>query len=226
MNPSDIAAKVATQRAAALDRLQPSLRSARAREAELAAERDGSRQALEAQQTVNTLLDYGIPGFFPTPPAIVKRMIELADIRPGMTVLEPSAGTGAIADAIRQAGVEPICVEINWTLAEILSKKGYRTYCQDFLTFYTTIDRIIMNPPFEHGADIEHIRHAYTWLAPGGRLVAIASEGPFFRSDRKSIAFREWLDSVGGTSEKLPDGSFLPSGTGVVTRIVVIERSV
>ena len=29
------------------------------------------------------------------------------------------------------------------------------------------------------------------------------------RADKKAQAFRDWLDSVGGSSEKLPDGSFL-----------------
>lgn len=224
MRPSEIAARIAAQRTAVIARLQPALRSAREREADLVAERDGNRQALEAQQTVNILLDYGIPGYFPTPSAIVRRMIDLADIRPGMTVLEPSAGTGAIADAIRQAGVESVCVEINWTLATILEKKGYRVYCQDFLDFHIEVDRVVMNPAFEYLQDTDHIRHAYDCLAPDGILVSIASEGPFFRSDRKAVAFREWLESVGGTSEKLPDGSFLSSGTGVATRIVIIER--
>lgn len=33
--------------------------------------------------------------FFPTPPSIVERMIDLADVQRGMKVLEPSAGRGA-----------------------------------------------------------------------------------------------------------------------------------
>src|ERR1700679_1317991 len=36
-------------------------------------------------------------GYFPTPTAIVKRLLELAEIEQGMLVLEPSAGQGAIA---------------------------------------------------------------------------------------------------------------------------------
>jgi hypothetical protein len=34
--------------------------------------------------------------FFPSPPAVIERLMELADIEPGMRVLEPSAGQGAI----------------------------------------------------------------------------------------------------------------------------------
>jgi hypothetical protein len=52
-----------------------------------------------------------------------------------------------------------------------------------------------MNPPFEKGQDIEHVRHAYDQLKPGGRVVAIMSEGPFFRSDKKATEFRDWLES-------------------------------
>ena len=41
-----------------------------------------------------------------------------------------------------------------------------------------TFDRIVMNPPFDHGADIRHIEHARGKLKPGGRLVAICAAGP------------------------------------------------
>lgn len=89
-------------------------------------------------------------------------------------------------------------------------------------------DRIIMNPPFSKRQDAEHVRHAYELLKPGGRIVAIMGEGVFFGQDQKAQDFRAWLESVGGTSEKLPDGSFmdpsLPVNTGVNARMVVIDR--
>jgi len=34
------------------------------------------------------------------------------------------------------------------------------------------------------------------------------SEGPFFRTDTKAVAFRSWLDELGGTSEQLPRTHF------------------
>lgn len=85
-------------------------------------------------------------------------------------------------------------------------------------------NRIYMNPPFEEGQDIDHVQHAYKILAPGGQMVAVMSEGPFFRGDRKATEFREWLEGVGGYSEQLPEGSFKESGTGVNTRLVVIMK--
>ena len=53
-------------------------------------------------------------------------------------------------------------------------------------------------------------------------------EGVFFGQDKKAVEFREWLDSVGGTSERLPEGSFndpsLPVTTSVNARLVVIDK--
>ena len=90
-------------------------------------------------------------------------------------------------------------------------------------------DRIIMNPPFSNGRDIDHVRHAYTLLKPGGRIVAIMGESAFTNQNKKATEFREWLDSVGGTEEKLPAGTFndpsLPVNTGANARMVVIDRS-
>ena len=68
----------------------------------------------------------------------------------------------------------------------------------------------------------------YELLKPGGRLVAIMGEGVFFGQDKKAQQFREWLESVGGTSEKLDEGTFLdpslPVNTGVNARLVVIDK--
>ena len=46
------------------------------------------------------------------------------------------------------------------------------------------------------------------------------------RQDAKAVAFRDWLDDLGGTAEKLPDGSFKSSfrPTGVATRVVVLDK--
>jgi hypothetical protein len=89
-------------------------------------------------------------------------------------------------------------------------------------------DRIIMNPPFSSGRDIQHVMHAYDLLKPGGRIVAIMGESAFFNQSKKAQDFRQWLDEKGGTSEKLAEGSFmdssLPVTTGVNARMVVIDK--
>ena len=50
--------------------------------------------------------------FFPSPPAVVVRLMELADIEPGMVMLEPSAGRGAIALPAAAAGATVDCCEV------------------------------------------------------------------------------------------------------------------
>jgi ParB family chromosome partitioning protein len=77
-----------------------------------------------------------------------------------------------------------------------------------------------MNPPFANNQDVRHIRQAWDLLRPGGRLVAICCEGPFFRADRFAVQFRDWLDKIGAETEKLPHGTFRESGTDVATRLL------
>lgn len=185
----------------------------------------------EIAKATRDLVGRNIPGFFPTPRPVIDRMIAAADLSAGQSVLEPSAGKGDIAEAIREADpeVKVEVVESAHSLRQILELKGFAIVGDDFLEFNGgPYDRILMNPPFESGADIDHVRHAFNLLAPGGRLVAIMSEGPFFRSDRKAEAFRQWLESVDGHSEKLPEGSFAGKDafrqTGVATRLVTIEK--
>ncbi len=165
------------------------------------------------------------PSLFVTPDAVICRMMDAAEIEPGMSVLEPSAGTGALASAVRRFGANPVMVEINSGLAWALNVPGFDIKQCDFMEYFGgPFDRVVMNPPFERGQDREHVEHAYNMMKPGGRLVAIMGEGVFFRSFKADQAFRDWLESVDGTSEKLPDGSFKESGTGVACRMVVIDR--
>lgn len=186
----------------------------------------GNQAERQIQQMIYNLIGVKIPGYFNTPPPVVERLMSVADIRPGQRVLEPSAGAGDIADAIRAQGVTPDVVEVASSLRKILEAKSYNIVGYDFLEYTSgPYDRIVMNPPFENAQEIDHVLHAFKLLAPGGRIVSVMSEGPFFRSDKKSEAFRNFVDNY-GYSEQLPQGSFLKSrnSTGVNTRIVVIEK--
>jgi 16S rRNA G1207 methylase RsmC len=159
-------------------------------------------------------------------------MLEDARLEAHHRVLEPSVGKGDIADAIRRAVPEAslTVVEMNRTLADVLTAKGYDPVFGDFLQFGRgeIFDRVLMNPPFEHGRDMDHVQHAYSQLARGGRLVAVMSEGPFFRSDQRAENFRRWLEELGGKSESLPDDAFSGKDafrhTSVRTRLVVIDK--
>jgi len=172
-----------------------------------------------------------IPGYFPTQAPVIEIMLRRARIEPGMKVLEPEAGSGHIADDVRAAvpGVILEVIEPVYELRELLRLEGYKLVGDDFLQLSCAdlgqYDRIVMNPPFERQQDLEHIRHAYKFLAPRGVLVSVLSPSFEFRSDRKSTEFRAWLDEVNATWENLPDGAFKASGTGVSTRLLLIERS-
>ena len=172
-------------------------------------------------------------GFFETPRAVVERMLELVPPESMALTLEPSAGLGAIVRVLDERGVDWIVmVEKNEQRCAALEKEFKRqdrwVIQGDFMNFQEhpgyRFDRVYMNPPFEELQDIDHVRHAYDLLTNGGALVAVMSEGPFFRSDRKAEEFRAWFDMVGGHSEKLPEGSFKESGTGVNARLVVIRK--
>jgi len=166
------------------------------------------------------------PELFVTPPELAERMVEEAEIESAHRVLEPSAGTGNLLRAIGN-GPDKVAVELNSSLVERLAVcgvSGLHIHQGDFLQCNGDLgkfDRVLMNPPFS--AEIDHVLHAYEFLNPGGRIVAIMSEGPFFRSDKKSVAFRAFLDEY-GRSEKLPADTFKVSGTGVNTRLVVIDK--
>lgn len=168
--------------------------------------------------------------FFETPVDLAARMACLARIAPGNRVLEPSAGFGRIIRALLTYEARVHAVEIDETNCQTLRRMQgtFPELCvtrEDFRTFHdvdtTRFDAVVMNPPFSNNLDIDHIRLAWDMLIPGGRLVAVCSEGPFFRSDRAAVAFREWLDEIDAFTEKLPADTFRESGAGVATRLIV-----
>jgi 16S RNA G1207 methylase RsmC len=111
-------------------------------------------------------------------------------------------------------------VEINHALAEALRARYPRctVRCADFLALGEELgqfDRVVMNPPFGRGADIEHIKHASRKLRPGGRLVAVCANGPRQQEVMGEIC-SAWIE--------LPAGSFQDQGTGVNAAIVVLDN--
>lgn len=165
--------------------------------------------------------------FFPTPVNIAEQMCDLAYIDSTTTVLEPSCGKGNIADtAWRRGPAKLLGIELNKDMDRYLADKPYETLTGvDFLKYEgETWDRIIMNPPFSRQQDIDHVLKAYEVLAPGGILVSVMSTSPLFRTNKKSEAFRAFLDEVEADVIELPEGAFKESGTMVRTCIVKIEK--
>lgn len=165
-------------------------------------------------------------GFFETPDELARDIVHRAKVMAGMLILEPSAGTGRLADQCKALGAMVTCVELQAKNREILAAKGYKMPVQpDFLKLdvVSQFDRVVMNPPFARRADILHIGHAAKFLKLGGRLVAIASASVGFRNDRIGNDFRALVNAHGGTIEDLPPGSFKDSGTGVNTVLVTMN---
>lgn len=143
-----------------------------------------------------------------------------------MLVLEPSAGRGNIVDALERAGAKVDAVELLPANVEALTRQGSANTIRtaDFLTVppEPRYDRAVMNPPFAKQADIHHVTHAFKFLKPGGRMVAVMSSSVSFRDNKLTTDFRELVRQQGGWFETVEDGAFKESGTMVRTVIVVI----
>lgn len=162
--------------------------------------------------------------FFETPAPWAERMIQAAEIEPGMKVLEPSAGRGGIADRL-PGDVHITVAEQSPTLAKVLEAKGYGTVHGDAMSIPGKFDRVVMNPPFSGHQDIEHVRHAFDQnLSPGGKLVAIMSSSAMHNQDRKASAFREWLDGHDHTVTEIPGDAWKRSGTAVHAVMVTVHK--
>lgn len=198
-------------------------------------------QVLDIARESGQVLDPRKAGFFPTPPAVAAYLVGLLDVpaalarsaRNGRAValLEPSAGQGALIDPIRAThpSVEVDCFELLSANRAALTAKGYRILGEDFLgpagaETAGLYDRVIMNPPFNGGVDLLHVRAAYDSLRDFGRLVGVMSGGVLFRQDKATTAFRAWLRDRDGAIHGLPEGSFRESGTGVNTAVVVVQK--
>lgn len=197
----------------------------------LDAAKDAERRAQEElRQKLEALRFAKIPGYFPTPAGLVARMIEAAELAPGSRVLEPSAGSGAIADALRDAGHAVDCIERDSSLRAILTAKGHNLIGHDFTEETPEAypaplyDAVIMNPPFENGQDCDHVARAWGFVKPGGALVAIMGAGVQFRNSRPYSVTRDWLESEGAEIVEIPAGTFKESGTGVASVMVTLRK--
>ena len=200
---------------------------------------DKLREALEGGKVVDEKKTYQ---FYETPDEAADKLAQLACIKAGHRVIDPSAGKGALIRAIQRCcpnlGIIYAC-ELNEKMASdlatlsvascIAGHGAVKVICGDFLLHNEKYDRIVMNPPFCNLQDCEHVKHAYDLLLPGGRLVAIMSKSwKHIDSNRKAINFRLWIEDLvqeGRCSwENLPAGTFSKSGTEIASVIVVIDK--
>ena len=188
---------------------------------------DESRRAYAAELEAGRFKDPAhqrIAGFFPTPYPEVAEAVERLDVEPGMTVFEPSAGTGSMADMLPE-GVEIVTAEVSPTLREVLKDKGYDPH-SDYREVGDQFDRVIMNPPFEQAQDIDHVMDVFEDnLKPGGRLVAIVSSGALANSRNKNANFRAFVDEYRTEQDRAIDPkAWKKSGTQVGTVMLTLEK--
>jgi len=177
-------------------------------------------QRLKTKELERKYIGAKIPGFFPTPEELTEKKIQLLGIEDGDKICEPSAGLGHMADMVKAAGHSVVCVEIHTGLAEVLRQKGHEVINEDFLTHTGQYDKILMNPPFENLQDIDHVKHAFSLLNPGGRLVATMAN-----NKHRKPEFLDWV-ALHGWYEENPAASFASAfnPTGVSTITVVLDK--
>lgn len=158
---------------------------------------------------------------FQTPAKLAARLVAVADVRPGMRVLEPSAGLGRILREL-PPGCETTAIEVAPQIAAELYRAelpGVTLLQRDFLTCSPAelglFDRIVMNPPFHMRSDLRHILHARTFLKPSGILAAIC-----FDTEHRRNALRP----IAATWEELPRDTFAKEGTRVITSLLTIKN--
>ena len=107
-----------------------------------------------------------------TPPEVAARMVNYLELSADLSVLEPSAGTGNIIDAL-DGHKNITAVELNYSLCKILRNR-IEPIQQCFLEYSTeprSFDRVIMNPPFNKIKS--HMNAAISCLGASGLLVAL-----------------------------------------------------
>lgn len=175
---------------------------------------------------------------FSTPLPFAALVVRAAAIHTGETVLEPSAGTGALAAFAVRAGATVMLNEIDPFRQRLLRALfgGEVTghdgeHIDDLLQTPVLPDVVVMNPPFASSVDrsrdkhiaAKHLIAAAKRLAPGGRLVAIMPPG--FSPERDAA---HWSRACGLLMPRLaltlPGQVYRKLGTSVETQLMVFDK--
>ena len=163
--------------------------------------------------------------FYPTPKKIVDKVIELAEIKEDMDILEPSAGKGDLIKNISNCRI--VAIEKNQVLSSILNaQKKYSTVLNlEFEDYkYAQFDRIIMNPPFSNRLDAKHICKAFKeHLKIYGIMVAIHSSGIVSATDKYSREFQELCNKYMVERIEVASGEFKESGKGTNIQTIITK---
>lgn len=158
--------------------------------------------------------------YYPTPAAVVERVLRDVYIRPGDRVLEPSCGCGRFLDALRATGADVVGIEVDPGRAAEARAKGHRVLLANFLESVPTgdYDHVVMNPPFLGKWYMKHLLHAFKFLKEGGQLISILPCTAKYDHGLidKEFPKGRWYD--------LPVGSFSESGTNINTGVFIVWK--
>jgi Methyltransferase small domain len=190
---------------------------------------------LELVSTTGEMPPKNPTAYFPTPENVVAKLLCNGIPKHVLHILEPSAGKGNIAEAMRSyceehnIDVYLDCCEIVPRFRDILKEKGFVVLESDFLQCWPEYryDFIAMNPPFAIEGDahayVTHVEHAWELLAPDGILKSVVPAGFAFREDKRIAHLRNQVEQY-GSWEELEDRSFDESGTGVRTVLISMKK--
>lgn len=126
--------------------------------------------------------------------------IEKYTNRTTIKALDPSAGSGALLDAVARCGVrERAAVEIHPDLVATLKGKGYLTFADDFLSWFPKEDYnfLIVNPPFAD--QTLHLLKAFRQIQDtykGGVLAFICSTDTYYGDGRREALLRKMVGNA------------------------------
>ena len=172
--------------------------------------------------------------FFPTPKDVVDRLMDDVHFADDARILEPSAGTGAIALAAAERGAKVHAIEIHpGRAAELANIRHPRitVTCENFLQVEPgpTYDVVLMNPPFAGIHWMHHVMHAFEFLTPGGILFAILPASAEVGASKSHETFRKWANDVAPAWRSpifrdLPPESFAEAGTRINTVTLELRK--
>lgn len=190
-------------------------------------------EEIQGGKKVNLKKDFQ---FFETPPEIAQELVSRAYIKSlqkNHYVLEPSAGRGAIIDAILEAspGVTVhYCELMPDNLAYLKQKYADKPNVihvgDDFLKIGNErkYDAIVANPPFAKNQDIAHFRKMCFLVDKTSHIACITSMHWQYSSTGKAKEFGDMLKSIGAKVHNLKEGSFKVSGTNVLTCMITLTK--
>lgn len=168
--------------------------------------------------------------YFATPEPVGFKMVEWAGLNDGDKVLEPSAGHGAISRFF-SPNTENVIIEPSGKLAALaqMNTDGAKVINSNFEDYNVVnkFNAVVMNPPFGVGGKtaMDHVAKAFKHLRDNGRIIAIVPDGPSMMK-----RFERWYDSEEAANAYLvgevllPGEAFKRAGTGIFTKILVIDK--